>query len=112
MADQPGEGGTSCAAPLWAGFIALVNQQATANSLPVVGFINPALYALANTSAYSTLFRDVTTGNNEWSSSPASFSAVSGYDLCTGLGSPSVNLINALAGFRTNGALGGSRRPA
>ena len=29
-------GGTSCAAPFWAGFIALVNQQAAANGKPVL----------------------------------------------------------------------------
>ena len=38
-------GGTSCAAPLWAGFIALVNEQALAGGQPTVGFINPAIYA-------------------------------------------------------------------
>jgi len=39
-------GGTSCAAPLWAGFTALVNQQAVANGRATVGFINPALYTI------------------------------------------------------------------
>ena len=36
--------GTSCAAPLWGGFMALVNQQAANNGKPAVGFINPAVY--------------------------------------------------------------------
>ena len=40
------EGGTSLAAPLWAGFMALVNQQAAANGQPPIGFVNPALYAI------------------------------------------------------------------
>ena len=40
-------GGTSAAAPLWAGFIALVNQQAVANKKPRVGFLNPLIYAIA-----------------------------------------------------------------
>src|SRR5208337_4625672 len=46
-------GGTSCAAPLWAGFMALVNQQADVNGQPPVGFINPAVYEMANESIYS-----------------------------------------------------------
>lgn len=92
-------GGTSCAAPLWAGFIALANQQAAAGGRPVVGFINPAIYAIASGPNYGTCFHDVTTGNNTWSSSPSLFYAATGYDLCTGLGTPAgQSLINALAG--------------
>jgi len=91
--------GTSCAAPLWGGFLALVNQQAAANGRAAVGFINPALYALAATPAYNTYFHDTTVGNNEWASSPTLFSAATNYDLCTGLGTPNgTNLIIALAG--------------
>ena len=94
-----GIGGTSCAAPLWAGFMALVNQQAAANSNPPVGFVNPALYSIASGPNYSTCFNDVTSGNNTWSSSPSLFVAGTGYDLCTGLGSPGgANLISALSG--------------
>jgi len=90
-------GGTSCAAPLWAGFIALVNQQAVASGRAVVGFINPAIYAIATGSNYASCFYDTTNGNNFWSSSPKLFSATNGYDLCTGLGTPAgANLINAL----------------
>jgi len=86
--------GTSAAAPLWAGFAALVNQQNTA----AVGFFNPALYALAKTSNYMTDFHDITTGNNTNSSSSNRFFAMTGYDLCTGLGTPSgTNLISKLA---------------
>lgn len=93
-------GGTSCAAPLWAGFMALVNQQlaaTTGTSTSSIGFINPAIYELANESTYSSTFHDVTTGNNTSSSSPNEFYAGAGYDLCTGLGTPGgTNLINAL----------------
>jgi uncharacterized repeat protein (TIGR01451 family) len=93
----PGTGGTSCAAPLWAGFTALINQQATNNFLPPVGFINPSLYIIGHSTNYANCFHDVTTGNNEWSGSPSLFSAVSNYDLCTGLGTPNgTNLINVL----------------
>ncbi|HEY5041381.1 MAG TPA: protease pro-enzyme activation domain-containing protein [Verrucomicrobiae bacterium] len=92
-------GGTSCAAPLWAGFAALVNQQAAASGGTSVGFINPAIYSLSATANYASCFNDVTTGNNTWSSSPSLFYAMNGYDLCTGLGTPNgMNLINALAG--------------
>jgi uncharacterized repeat protein (TIGR01451 family) len=96
-------GGTSVAAPLWAGFIALVNQQGALNSRQPVGFLNPALYAIANNPTdYAACFNDIKTGNNTWSGSPNLFNAVSGYDLCTGLGSPkSTNLVNALLAFGT-----------
>ena len=95
----PGTGGTSCAAPLWAGYTALINQQAALNGRSSVGFINPAIYALAKNAAYTTVFNDITNGDNTWSLSPTNFYAVSGYDLCTGLGTPNgTNLINALTG--------------
>jgi uncharacterized repeat protein (TIGR01451 family) len=97
--EYPGTGGTSCAAPLWAGFTALINQQSTNNGFASVGFINPALYAIAAGANYTNCFHDITTGNNTWSGSPNLFFAVPGYDLCTGLGTPNgTNLINALVG--------------
>jgi uncharacterized repeat protein (TIGR03803 family) len=87
-------GGTSCAAPLWAGFTALINQAALTNGAPVVGFINPAVYALGKTPALTANFHDITTGNNESPTSPTKFVAVPGYDLCTGWGTPlGTNLI-------------------
>ncbi len=92
-------GGTSCAAPLWAGLAALINQQAALNGMPPVGFMNPALYAFGKGTNYSATFHDITTGNNFSSSSPSLFSATTGYDLCTGWGTPKVaGLVNALAG--------------
>jgi hypothetical protein len=112
-------GGTSCASPLWAGFMALVNQQAAANGEPTVGFLNPAIYALGKSPGYTSDFNDITSGNNFNSSSPNLFPASSGYDLCTGLGTPNgMNLINALAmpdplgispatGFNSTGPVGG-----
>jgi len=91
-------GGTSCAAPLWAGFIALVNEQSLANGHAPVGFINPAIYAIGQSANYTADFHDTTVGNNFNSSSPANFPAVSGYDLCTGWGTPNgMNLITDLA---------------
>ncbi len=85
-------GGTSFAAPMWAGYLALVNQQAVANGHPTLGFINPALYTIGLGSSYTSDFHDITSGSN-------GYPAVTGYDLATGWGSPNGNgLINALAG--------------
>jgi len=92
-------GGTSCAAPLWAGFTALVNQQASAHYRAGVGFLNPALYAMGKSHIYTANFHDVTTGNNFSPSSPTKFAAVTGYDLCTGWGTPAGQaMINYLSG--------------
>ncbi len=90
--------GTSCASPLWAGFMALVNQKAASLGQPPAGFINPAVYEMANESIYGSVFYDITTGNNTNTVSPAAFYAVTNFDLCTGVGTPKgTNLINALA---------------
>ncbi len=92
--------GTSIAAPLWAGFTALVNQQAVSEGKPTVGFLNPALYAIGESAYYNNCFHDITIGNNTWSNSPNAYYARTGYDLCTGWGSPTgINMINALAGY-------------
>jgi subtilase family serine protease len=95
--------GTSAAAPLWAGFTALVNQQRKNLGLkPGIGFLNPTLYSLAN-SNYTANFHDVTSGSNgvtpgaNGSGSCAGFNAGTGYDLVTGLGSPTGQLIYNLA---------------
>lgn len=91
-------GGTSCAAPLWAGFAALMNQQAASVVQPRIGFLNPLLSTLAAGPAYSSVLYDVTSGDNTSSSSPTNFFAVPGYDLCTGWGTPAgESLVDALA---------------
>lgn len=96
-----GAGGTSFAAPRWAGFMALVNQQAAAaGAAPSggLGFINPAIYAIGESSSYSSSMHDITSGNNDSFGQPIWYNAVAGYDLVTGWGSPNgQNLINALA---------------
>jgi subtilase family serine protease len=81
-------GGTSFAAPMWAGFIALVNQQLGDS---YVGFLNPTIYPQNVTGTYSTDFHDITSGKS------GSYSAVTGYDLVTGWGSPKAGLITTLA---------------
>ena len=91
-------GGTSYAAPRWAGFIALINQQSIANGHSTVGFINPAIYAIGKAASYDSDFHDITSGNNN-NGDGRSYNAVVGYDLVTGWGSPNgQSLINALAG--------------
>ena len=84
-------GGTSFAAPMWAGYIALVNQKLASEGKATIGFINPTIYAQNITSSYGTDFHDITSGKS------GSYSAVTGYDLVTGWGSPTPALVNALA---------------
>ncbi|MFJ7245719.1 protease pro-enzyme activation domain-containing protein [Kitasatospora sp. NPDC098652] len=92
-------GGTSAAAPLWAGYAAQVNQKAKAAGQPALGEANPKLYAVANSANYGTTFHDVTTGANQ------DFAAKTGYDQVTGWGSPVADaLTTALLG-------GGSTTP-
>jgi subtilase family serine protease len=85
-------GGTSFAAPMWAGYIALVNQQLAENGDSPIGFINPTIYAQNVTSSYAADFHDITSGTS------GSYSAVTGFDLVTGWGSPNSGLISALTG--------------
>jgi subtilase family serine protease len=95
-----GVGGTSCAAPLWAGFCALANEQAASEGKPPIGFANPAIYNIGEGASYLSCFHDITNGNNTWSNSPNLYYAYPGFDLCTGWGSPNgQNLINALVGL-------------
>jgi kumamolisin len=84
-------GGTSFAAPMWAGYLALANEQNLLNGASsTLGFINPSLYTIGGGSNYDTDFHDITSGGN------ADGTAV-GYDLSTGWGSPNGNsLIEAL----------------
>jgi kumamolisin len=65
-------GGTSAVAPLWAALIALFAQSTGRR----FGQIQPLLYS------QTTGFHDVTTGNN------GTYQAATGWDPCTGLGSP------------------------
>lgn len=80
-----GIGGTSLSAPRWAGFLALANEQT--NGAPI-GFLNTTVYSLGQTANYTNVFHDITTGNDFNSGSPDQFSAVAGYDLVTGWGTP------------------------
>jgi hypothetical protein len=98
-----GIGGTSAATPRWAGFMALVNQQAEAGNNSDLGFIDPAIYSIGAGSNYSSDFYDISSGNNNCCEATLYYNAVTGYDLVTGWGSPDgQNLIDALAGPLSN----------
>ena len=74
-------GGTSLAAPLWAGMVAVVNQFLLAEGGRKLGDLNPVLYRIAD-GARLPAFHDITRGAN------AVAVAGPGYDLVTGLGTP------------------------
>jgi kumamolisin len=91
-------GGTSAVAPLWAGLIALNNQQNGKSA----GFIQPQIYA----AKAATAFNDIVSGNN------GAFSAGPGWDACTGLGSPIGNKIIAVLGASAaTKKKGGGKKP-
>jgi subtilase family serine protease len=86
-----GWGGTSFAAPQWAGYLALANQQSQSVNSDTLGFINPALYSIGLSPSYDTNFHDIIRGSN------GTRSARKGYDLLTGWGSPNQSgLIDSL----------------
>ena len=89
---EGGWGGTSFASPIWAGFIALANEEAARRNLPPVGFINPLLYALGGRPNYDSLFHDEVRGTS------GAYSSTFSFDLVTGLGSPQPALIDVLVG--------------
>jgi xanthomonalisin len=95
---ETGYGGTSFAAPRWAGLLALANQQSVAAGKGTVGFVNTKLYTFALGTGYHSDFHDVTSGNNKPDlGKGAGFNAVAGFDLVTGWGSPiGAAFINAL----------------
>ncbi len=79
--------GTSAATPLWAGVIALADQEAGQH----LGFVNPAIYAIARGPAYHRAFHDVVTGDNSvlWPTGVfTGYTAGPGWDPVTGWGSP------------------------
>ena len=91
-------GGTSFAAPMWAGYMALTNEQYLTNTggTTTLGFINPALYDIGLGADYDTDFHDITSGCQAGAGKAC---ATVGFDLVTGWGSPTgPALLNALAG--------------
>lgn len=96
-------GGTSAAAPLWAGLMAVANQVA---GRPL-GYINPSLYKIAASSHYASAFRDITAGDNSFLGKGVDvqgYQATTGWDPTTGLGSPNAaNLIPLLIKYSQGG---------
>ena len=91
-----GAGGTSAAAPFWAGLIALADQEAG----HPLGFVNPAIYQIARGPLYHKAFHDITTGNNTvvlTSTSPpvtiTGYQAGPGWDPVTGWGTPDAQVL-------------------
>jgi kumamolisin len=85
-------GGTSFAAPAWAGYMALINQEyeKTSGKTTGLGFLNPLIYPIAAGADYATNFHDIKKGSN-------GYTATAGYDLATGWGSMRKSgLINSL----------------
>jgi uncharacterized protein (TIGR03437 family) len=93
-------GGTSAAAPVFAGIVTLLNQYVVSKGIqskPGLGNINPNLYRLA--AAGNSPYHDITLGNNiipcgvgtpDCPNGTMGFSAAPGYDLASGLGSVDV----------------------
>jgi kumamolisin len=93
-------GGTSAVAPLVAALVALLNQKLSSR----IGYLNPTLYT---TPSVSDSFRDVTQGSN------GAYSASSGWDACTGWGSPNGSkLLAALGGISNSSPSSSTRTPS
>ena len=80
-------GGTSAAAPLWAGVLGLINAARAERGLLPLGFFNPTLYRLAAKGDYAALFYDTLRGHN------GRYQAGHGYDNVTGWGTPKVERV-------------------
>jgi kumamolisin len=78
-------GGTSAAAPFWAGVMTLIQQKAQAAGIQRLGFLTPLFYQIAKT--HPEAFHDVTRGGNLKANSGP------GWDYATGLGSPVVSVL-------------------
>lgn len=109
-------GGTSFGAPIFAGLVAVINQKQ--NSVGQ-GVVSPTLYQLAsNATTYASAFHDIKTGNNNCSAAGSSvcagssltqFSAGTGYDMASGLGSLDFNKLLGAWPPTTGSALTASR---
>jgi Pro-kumamolisin, activation domain/Subtilase family len=91
--------GTSIAAPTWAALTALINDSSSSCQSVPIGFLNPALYRLAQSTPSD--FNDITVGNNDGGVTTFGdvYPATKGYDMATGLGTPvGANLAQSLCG--------------
>ncbi|MCQ4079359.1 hypothetical protein NGB36_01740 [Streptomyces sp. RB6PN25] len=74
-------GGASAAAPNWAAFTAIYDNEAKAKSKPVFGYANPAIYTWPGPPATARLSTTSPAAAN------GAYNAGSGYDMVTGWGS-------------------------
>ena len=85
-------GGTSAAAPLWAGVLTDINSYLVANAITTLGWTNQTLYTLFSNSQTYTPYHDITLGNNsiDYTGTPyaGDYPATACYDMTTGMGSP------------------------
>lgn len=85
-------GGTSAGSPQWAGLVALTDQLANGR----IGAMNKTLYSLSHSKKnYANDFHDITVGDNHYAGDPvvAGFSATSGWDAASGLGTPKADAL-------------------
>ena len=101
-------GGTSGAAPVWAAIFALADASTTCRLNGEAGFVNPDLYTAGEGSSSSSVFTDITTGDNGIADYGQSYGypATTGYDMSTGWGAPKV------AGVIANVCQSGTVSPA
>ena len=97
-------GGTSSSTPLWAAMLAEISASSGCTGLAHgVGFADPLLYGVAGSSPadYAAAFSDVTKGNNDnlGVGGAVDWSAGTGYDLASGLGTPRVTDSNGTPGL-------------
>jgi len=83
--------GTSCSSPVFASIITLINDARIAARKSTVGFINPAVYS----SDFAAAFHDITSGGNQGCGT-AGFTATTGWDPVTGLGTPNMTVLKDL----------------
>lgn len=84
--------GTSASSPMFAGIIALLNDELIAAGQPVLGFLNPWMYANPQ------MFTDIVGGSNPGCGTEG-FQALQGWDPVTGLGTPNYPLMRSAAGL-------------
>ena len=95
-------GGTSASSPLWAAAAALTNNYLVSYSQPVLGFANPTIYRIFNSSGNAMTYHDITVGDDCYDATTSSpphvstcgiansgsgiYPATSGYDMAAGIG--------------------------
>ena len=86
--------GTSCSSPVFAGIVALLNDYQKSRGKPVLGFLNPVLYKMAE----DGVFNDITDGGNmctemQCCGDKFGYQSWKGWDPVTGLGTPNFGLM-------------------